>query len=201
MSIYAFDKGMSMYPLAAAIRASTQGKSGLDFTVAADDDTLAFCPLQFLETKGDRAWAMGWIDTILALNGLAKGRPAQRDRRGHHQHVRKRRENSLQVLADDPDEAIREAMTQTPPTAAWVTCSTRKPMAARRTSPCPDRRADELGEKYALPVCLSFRRIERSRTGQPAVIILDEAWRCLAPGFPRQDQGMAEGAGRRIAWC
>ncbi|WP_175811160.1 conjugal transfer protein TrbE, partial [Burkholderia cenocepacia] len=53
MSIYAFDKGMSMYPLAAGIRAATKGKSGLHFTVAADDDRLAFCPLQFLETKGD----------------------------------------------------------------------------------------------------------------------------------------------------
>nr|QDL89044.1 Pertussis toxin liberation protein C [Sym plasmid] len=52
MSIYAFDKGMSMYPLAAGIRAATKGKSGLHFTVAADDDRLAFCPLQFLETKG-----------------------------------------------------------------------------------------------------------------------------------------------------
>lgn len=35
MSIYAFDKGMSMYPLAAGIRAATKGKSGLHFTVAA----------------------------------------------------------------------------------------------------------------------------------------------------------------------
>ena len=58
MSIFAFDKGMAMYPLAAAIRAQTRGASGLHFTVAADDDRLAFCPLQFLETKSDRAWAM-----------------------------------------------------------------------------------------------------------------------------------------------
>jgi type IV secretory pathway VirB4 component len=37
-----------------------------------------------------------------------------------------------------------------------------------------------LGEKYALPVLLYlFRRIERSLHGQPAVIILDEAWLML----------------------
>ena len=64
MSIFAFDKGMAMYPLAAAIRAQTRGASGLHFTVAADDDRLAFCPLQFLETKGDRAWAMEWLSLI-----------------------------------------------------------------------------------------------------------------------------------------
>jgi type IV secretion system protein VirB4 len=37
-----------------------------------------------------------------------------------------------------------------------------------------------LGERYALPVLLYlFRRIERSLNGQPAVIILDEAWTML----------------------
>ncbi len=35
----------------------------------------------------------------------------------------------------------------------------------------------ELGDKYALPVLLYlFRRIEKSLVGQPAAIILDEAW-------------------------
>ena len=37
-----------------------------------------------------------------------------------------------------------------------------------------------LGEKYALPVLLYlFRRIERSLQGQPAAIIMDEAWLML----------------------
>jgi type IV secretion system protein VirB4 len=42
-----------------------------------------------------------------------------------------------------------------------------------------------LGEKYALPVLLYlFRRIERSLKGQPAAIILDEAWLMLGhPAF------------------
>ncbi|MHB8286249.1 MAG: TraG/VirB4 family ATPase [Caulobacteraceae bacterium] len=38
-----------------------------------------------------------------------------------------------------------------------------------------------MGEKYALPVLLYlFRRIERALHGQPAMIILDEAWIMLA---------------------
>ena len=42
-----------------------------------------------------------------------------------------------------------------------------------------------LGEKFALPVLLYlFRRIERALHGQPAVIILDEAWLMLGhPAF------------------
>jgi hypothetical protein len=35
-----------MYPLAAGINAKTKGESGKHFTVAADDETLAFCPLR-----------------------------------------------------------------------------------------------------------------------------------------------------------
>jgi type IV secretory pathway VirB4 component len=92
MSIFAFDKGMSMYPLAAAIRAQTGGSSGKHFTVAADDDALAFCPLQFLQTKGDRAWAMEWIDTILALNGVeSTPGTAQRNRQRDHEYACQRR--------------------------------------------------------------------------------------------------------------
>ena len=42
-----------------------------------------------------------------------------------------------------------------------------------------------LGEKFALPTLLyQFRRIERSLKGQPAAIILDEAWLMLGhPAF------------------
>ena len=43
----------------------------------------------------------------------------------------------------------------------------------------------KLGEKYTLPVLLYlFRRIEVSLTGQPAMILIDEAWLMLAhPAF------------------
>ena len=44
MSVYCFDKGLSMYPLTKAV-------GGQHFTVAGDDESLAFCPLQFLESK------------------------------------------------------------------------------------------------------------------------------------------------------
>ena len=44
-----------------------------------------------------------------------------------------------------------------------------------------------LGEKYALPVLLYlFRRIERNLRGQPAAIILDEAWLMLGHAVFRE---------------
>jgi type IV secretion system protein VirB4 len=73
--IYSFDKGMSMYP-------TCKATGGEHFTIADKESRLAFAPLQFLDTKADRAWAMEWIDTILSLNGL-NTTPAQRNEIGH----------------------------------------------------------------------------------------------------------------------
>ena len=50
--------------------------------IAGDNDTLAFCPLQYMETPGDRAWVMQWIETLLALSGL-NITPGQRNEIGN----------------------------------------------------------------------------------------------------------------------
>ncbi|EMK0110386.1 VirB4 family type IV secretion/conjugal transfer ATPase [Escherichia coli] len=188
MSIFAFDKGMSMYPLAAGIRAATNGTSGLHFTVAADDERLAFCPLQFLSTKGDRAWAMEWIDTILALNGV-ETTPAQRNEIGnaimsmHASGARTLSEFSVTIQ----DEAIREAIRQYTVDGAMghLLDAEEDGLALSDFTVFEIEELMNLGEKFALPVLLYlFRRIERALTGQPAVIILDEAWLMLGhPAF------------------
>jgi type IV secretion/conjugal transfer VirB4 family ATPase len=188
MSIFVFDKGMSMYPLAAGIRAGSRGKSGLHFTVAADDDRLAFCPLQFLETKGDRAWAMEWIDTILALNGV-NTTPAQRNEIGnaimsmHASGARTLSEFSVTIQ----DEAIRDAIRQYTVDGAMghLLDAEEDGLSLSDFTVFEIEDLMNLGEKFALPVLLYlFRRIERGLKGQPAVIILDEAWLMLAhPAF------------------
>jgi type IV secretion system protein VirB4 len=188
MSIFAFDKGMSMYPLAAGIRASTKGKSGLHFTVAADDDQLAFCPLQFLETKGDRAWAMEWIDTILALNGV-ETTPAQRNAISnaifsmHDSGAHTLSEFSVTIQ----DEVIREAIQQytVDGTMGHLLDAETDGLSLSDFTVFEIEELMNLGEKFALPVLLYlFRRIERALHGQPAVIILDEAWLMLGhPAF------------------
>jgi len=181
MSIYAFDKGMSMYPLAKA----TGGKH---FTVAADDDKLAFCPLQFLESKSDRAWAMEWIDTILALNNV-ETTPAQRNEIGnaimsmHASGARTLSEFSVTIQ----DEAIREAIRQytVDGNMGHLLDAEEDGLSLTDFTVFEIEELMNLGEKYALPTLLYlFRRIERSLKGQPAVIILDEAWLMLGhPAF------------------
>lgn len=176
MSIYTFDKGMSMYPL-------TKATGGLHFTVAADDDQLAFCPLQFLGNKGDRAWAMEWIDTILSLNGL-ETTPAQRNVVGHAlismQASGARTLSEFSVTIQD--EAIREAIEQYTVDGAMghLLDADEDGLALSDFTTFEIEALMNLGEKYALPTLLYlFRRIERSLKGQPSVIILDEAWLML----------------------
>jgi type IV secretion system protein TrbE len=188
MSIFAFDKGMSMYPLAAAIRASTSGRTGKHFTVAADEERLAFCPLQFLDSRGDRAWAMEWIDTILALSGLVTT-PAQRNEIGnavltlHASGGRTLSEFSVTIQ----DEGIRDALRPYTVDGAMghLLDAEQDGLSLSDFTVFEVEELMNLGDKYALPVLLYlFRRIERALRGQPAAVIIDEAWLMLGhPAF------------------
>jgi len=176
MSIFVFDKGMSIYPLVKA----TGGKH---FTVAADDEALAFCPLQFLETKGDRAWAMEWIDTILALNKVDTT-PGQRNEIGNA--IMSMNASGARTLSEFSitiqDETIREAIKQytVDGTMGHLLDAEEDGLLLSNFTVFEIEELMNLGEKYALPTLLYlFRRIERALKGQPAVIILDEAWLML----------------------
>lgn len=181
MSIYAFDKGMSLYALTKAV-------GGRHFAVAADEERLAFCPLQFLETPGDRAWAMEWIDTLLALNGV-EATPAQRNEIGHA--ILSMQRSGARTLSEFSvtiqDEAIREAIRQytVDGTMGHLLDAEEDGLALADFTTFEIEALMALGEKYALPVLLYlFRRIERSLRGQPAAILLDEAWLMLGhPAF------------------
>ena len=183
MTLYAFDKGLSLYPLTAAIRASTQGVSGQHFTVAGDDDKLAFCPLQFLDTRADRAWAMEWIDTILALNGLVTTAAQRNDIASAIVNMEKNQAYTLSEFSVTvQDEQIRETIKNYTVDGAMGHLLDAKTdgLSLSDFTVFEIEELMNLGDRYALPVLLYlFRRIERSLQGQPAAILLDEAWLML----------------------
>lgn len=181
MSIYAFDKGLSLYAL-------TKGVGGRHISVAADDERLAFCPLQFLETPGDRAWAMEWIDTLLSLNGVDTT-PVQRNEIGHA--ILSMQRSGARTLSEFSvtiqDAPIREAIRQytVDGTMGHLLDAEEDGLSLADFTTFEIEELMALGEKFALPVLLYlFRRIERSLRGQPAAILLDEAWVMLGhPAF------------------
>jgi type IV secretion system protein TrbE len=176
MSIYCFDKGLSMYPLTKAV-------GGQHFTVAGDDESLAFCPLQFLESKGDRAWALEWICTMVELNGVTVT-PLQRNEIS--QAIANMHQSGSHTLSDFlvtiQDETIREALRQytIDGMMGHLLDAEHDGLSLSTFTTFEIEELMNLGEKYALPTLLYlFRRIERSLHGQPAAIILDEAWLML----------------------
>jgi len=182
MSIFAFDKGMSLYPLTAAC--------GGQHYILQDDDKLGFSPLQFLEHNHDRAWAAEWIEAILSLNGMTV---TPRQRNEIAQAIQSMQRTGSCTLTDFAasiqDHGIREVL------QSYLIGSGRGHLLDAQTdglalSNFVTFEIEELmnlGEKYALPVLFYlFRRIERSLQGQPAAIILDEAWLMLGHGVFRE---------------
>jgi type IV secretion/conjugal transfer VirB4 family ATPase len=155
----------------------------LHFSVAADGDQLAFCPLQFLNSKSDRAWALEWIDTILRLNGV-ETTPSQRNEISHA--LQSMHESGARTLSEFSltiqDENIRDAVRQytVDGSMGHLLDADTDGLSLTSFTTFEIEELMDLGDKYALPVLLYlFRRIERSLKGQPSVIILDEAWLML----------------------
>ena len=175
--IYSFDKGMSMYP-------TCKATGGEHFTIADKDSRLAFAPLQFLATQSDRAWAMEWIDTILALNGL-NTTPAQRNEIGYaimsmHKSGSKTLSEFVMIIQDEP---IRETLKQytIDGLMGHLLDAESDGLGLSSFMTFEIEHLMGLGEKFALPVLLYlFRRIETSLDGRPTLILLDEAWLMLA---------------------
>ena len=177
MHIYSFDKGLSMYPLTKAV-------GGCHFALAGDDSSLNFCPLAFLETQGDRAWASEWIENILLLNDV-KITPAQRNIIA--QAIESMHNTGSKTLTDFinsvQDISIREALK--PYTIegqlGHLLDASEDGLAFSEFCTFEIEDLMNLSPKYSLPVLLYlFRRIEKNLKGAPSIIILDEAWLMLS---------------------
>jgi type IV secretion system protein TrbE len=182
--IYAFDKGLSMYPTCKAAR-------GRHFTIASNAEKLAFAPLSRLDTRTRRAWAMEWINTILALNGV-NTTPAQRNEIA--EAIMTMQKSEAKTLSEFyvtvQDVAIREALK--PYTVdgnmGHLLDAEEDGLDLADFMTFEIEQLMGLGEKFALPVLLYlFMRIEESLSeedARPTLLILDEAWLMLAhPAF------------------
>ncbi|MEG1610318.1 MAG: conjugal transfer protein TrbE, partial [Bilophila sp.] len=184
MTIFAFDKGQSLYALTSAC-------GGQHYTIAGDEEELNFCPLQHLETSGDQAWALDWIDTILALNGVQTS-PNQRN--GISAALVSMAATGGRSLSDFvasiQDTSIREALLAYTVDGSMGTLldaeedglafahESNSESASVTTFEIEDLM--NLENRWVLPILLYlFRRIERALKGQPACIVLDEAWLVL----------------------
>lgn len=183
MSIFAFDKGLSMYPLVAAVRSATHGRSGQHFNIGWDGESLSLAPLQYLEGVADRTWAAEWLDMVLALNGLHTSAAQRNEIASALHNMHRTRSTSLtDFVYTVQDNAMREALEAytVRGTMGHLLDGEQDGLSLADFTVFEIEELMALGDRYALPVLwYLFRRIERTLHGQPAAIILDEAWLML----------------------
>ncbi|CAN7616138.1 conjugal transfer protein TrbE [Devosia sp. LjRoot3] len=176
--IFAFDKGRSLLPL-------TLAAGGDHYEVGAGEGVkaLAFCPLAELSTDQDRAWAVEWIETLIAMQGIkvtpdhrnaiarqvglmvsASGRSLSDFVSGVQ--LREIKDALLHYTVDGPMGQLLDAEQDALELGSFQTFEIEELM--------------NLGERNLVPVLLYlFRRIEKRLTGAPSLIVLDEAWLML----------------------
>lgn len=183
MHIFAFDKGKSAFALCEAT-------GGNFYDVGGDNSDLAFCPLQFIDTVADRAWASSWIETIILLSLKQGERLPIEWRNAIADALETMHRNNEHTLSDFSRtvqiQEIKEIM---------KIYTVEGAMGQLLDAPSDSLSFDNDGtkpfftvfeieslmdlkdEKFILPVFLYlFRRIEKALQGQPAMITLDESW-------------------------
>ena len=172
--VWAFDKGRSLMP---AFRAC-----GRYYDVG--NDSLSFCPLSVLETDADVLWAEEWIATCFHLQ---TGSPVQ----PHHtdaihkaiQVLRSKTGRSLShFIRQVQDQDVRDALSYYTLNGPMGRMLDAEVDGISETLMCGFEIAElmGMGERSLIPVLLYlFRRFARALKGQPAYLLIDEAWTML----------------------
>jgi type IV secretion/conjugal transfer VirB4 family ATPase len=180
-TICAFDKGFSMWALVEAC-------GGQHYDIGGDDAEITLAPMDDIDTQSGCIWAEGYISMLYEMTSGKKPNPKQL----------KEIHRTMTLLARDKksgQRSISDFLSILQPNDRTDDLKTTLETYAYngRYGTILDGRADtvkdnsfqvfELDElmamdkAIAIPVLLYlFRRFERSLKGQPAMLILDEAW-------------------------
>jgi len=172
--VWAFDKGRSLMP--------TFRATGRYYDIGSDK--LVWCPLSVLDTEADAAWAEEWIATCFELQTGYPPRPPHTD--AIHQAIQVLSHGTGRSLThfvrQVQNQDVREAMafyTLNGPMGYMLDAETD---GLNENLVCGFEVAElmSMGERSLIPVLLYlFRRFNRMLKGQPAYLLIDEAWTML----------------------
>jgi type IV secretion/conjugal transfer VirB4 family ATPase len=177
MTVCAFDKGRSMWT---TVRAC----GGRHYDIGADG-SLTFAPLAVLDTDADAAWAEDWIAGCCEARTGQRPSPQQAD--AIHRAIRLLRQDGAErtlthFVAQVQDEQVRAALRfyTLEGTAGRLLDAETDGLADTHFAVFEIEELMGMGHDILVPVLLYlFRRFERSLKGQPALLLLDEAWLML----------------------
>lgn len=179
-TIFAFDKDYSMYALC-------KGAGGTHYDIGNDDQDVSFCPLHNIDSDSDLNWRCEWIETLCELQKVTL---SPKERKLIHQAMVDLRESPTRSLteyiATIQSIEIREALEYYSITGSMNELLDSESDSLNEDSSFTVFEIKELmekGEKAVIPVLTYvFHRIEKMLKGQPALLVIDEAW--IALGHP-----------------
>ena len=179
-TIFAFDKDYSMYALC-------KGAGGTHYDIGNDDQDVSFCPLHNIDSDSDLNWRCEWIETLCELQKVTL---TPKERKLIHQAMVDLRESPTRSLtefiATIQSIEIREALEYYSITGSMNELLDSESDSLNEDSTFTVFEIKELmekGEKAVIPVLTYvFHRIEKMLKGQPALLVIDEAW--IALGHP-----------------
>ena len=171
--VFAFDRGHSLF-------AVNQAVDGRHYQVGGQQG-LALAPLAHIATEDDLLWCCHWIETLLVLDGL---KPDAGQRQEIRESLVRHREGEHHSLRDYTvqvqDFKIKSVLTGYYEIPIYNAASDALAGNENPFSCFEIEQLMNLPPHRSLPILLYlFRRIEQSLTGQPAFIVIDEAWQVL----------------------
>lgn len=175
-TVTAFDKGHSMYALCSAT-------GGIHHDIGGDDSQLSLCPLAEMDSVSDLIWAEGWLATCYELQKGSRLTPRQRklvhEALEQMQHHDKENRTMSEFISSVQDPEVHDALAHYTPGGGLghLLDGSSDSLGNASFTVFEIDELMNLGEANAIPVLLYlFRRFERSLKGQPALLLLDEAW-------------------------
>ena len=172
--IFAFDKGMSMFPLCF-------GAGGDHYNIG-NAEQLAFAPLQRIDSEDERTWAEEWIASLMELQQFTV-MPSHRNSihtamltlAANPPHLRSLTSFYHVVQDREIKEAIQHYTVQGAMGRLLDADSDNLNLSRFMVFEIEDLM--NLGDKNLVPVLTYlFRRIEKALDGSPTILVLDEAW-------------------------
>jgi type IV secretion system protein TrbE len=179
--VFAFDKGYSSFVL-------TEAAGGHHYDIASSDaEELSFCPLAGVDRPEERVWAAGWIETLLALQGVTVA-PAHRQ--AVHVALERLGASESRTLTDFlntvQDREIRDGLRHYTLQGAMGRLLDAEEDGLRegRFQVFEMEHVMNKGDVNAAPVLTYlFHRVEQRLTGRPTLIVIEEAWLMLTHGL------------------
>jgi len=171
--IFAFDKGMSLYPLVTA-------SGGDHYNIGGDDSSLSFAPVANISSKTDLSWAETYVLNLIELQGI-KPTPQDKELVNHALKLHsENKSNSLtELISNIQSNELRSALNHysLDGSMGHLLDAESDNLSLSNFSVFEVEELMNLKIEDAIPVLLYlFRKIEKSLDGRPTFLFLDEAW-------------------------